>query len=193
MQRDGMLIPVTLTAIACGPAVYLIITNYRGIMESAGFTATGTLKDLLGSGVFLLAGFCFDLAFIYITRLCLRWSLKASLFGILSTVFLNVVLAVILVGPLVLARGGLESSLLVYLSGSNIFDVLVSSVFLALAFGMLVHRIVWPLVDKPLYALQGLGIARRGKLLGVLGVVLLGYAGWGLPEGLKKSIQVILG
>jgi hypothetical protein len=75
----------------------------------------------------------------------------------------------------------------------NIIDGIVSFVFVGVALLMLVHRLLWPLLCRPLYSVQALGIARRKKLFVVLGVPLLGYGGIHLPSWLQKVFAILAG
>jgi hypothetical protein len=67
--------------------------------------------------------------------------------------------------------------------------------FICLALLMLLYRIFWPVLSRPIYKLQALGIARRNNVLAVLGVVLI-TASWRgyeflhlLVDTLKASIS----
>jgi hypothetical protein len=55
----------------------------------------------------------------------------------------------------------------------NEIDVLVALIFVFLALLMLWHRLFWPIINRPLYSLQAVGIARRQKLFYTVGVALL--------------------
>lgn len=57
---------------------------------------------------------------------------------------------------------------------------------------VLPHKMFWPLVMRPLYRLQAVGIARRRGLFGIIGVVLIGYAGVSIPEWLKGILEKVL-
>ena len=76
---------------------------------------------------------------------------------------------------------------------SNVIDGVVAFVFVVLAAVMLAHRLLWPLLDRPLYALQGIGIARRRWLFGAVGLTLLGWGGWRLPDALKEIVKSVAG
>jgi hypothetical protein len=59
----------------------------------------------------------------------------------------------------------------------NWVNVLLAALFGLLALLVLAHRLFWPMINRPLYALQSLGIARRQKLVTSAGISLLGVAG----------------
>ncbi len=70
---------------------------------------------------------------------------------------------------------------------SNVITALSATIFILLAFILLAHRLFWPLIERPVYALQRLGIARRSKFLGSLGIILIGI-GLGFVPGWLKDI-----
>ena len=67
----------------------------------------------------------------------------------------------------------------------------VASAVLTLATIAVVHRLVWPLLERPVYSLQRLGIARRNKLLGTCGIALIGMA-TNLPSWLRSLIAQLI-
>jgi hypothetical protein len=69
----------------------------------------------------------------------------------------------------------------------NFSFILSGLLFVVLAFTMLVHRLFWPVVDRPLYKLQALGIAKRPKVFAALGLALIGVT-W-KAEWLKAIID----
>jgi hypothetical protein len=70
-------------------------------------------------------------------------------------------------------------------SGLFIVSALIFACFGLL---MIFHRLLWPLIQRPLYLLQKQGIARRSKLLGVIGVVLIGVS-IGKYEWVEKIVD----
>jgi hypothetical protein len=42
---------------------------------------------------------------------------------------------------------------------------------------------------RPTYALADLGVARRRKVFVTVGIALLGYAGWEVPDLFRKVIE----
>lgn len=71
---------------------------------------------------------------------------------------------------------------------SNVITSFAAAAFLVLALAALVHRPLWPLFERPLYAVQKLGIVRRTKLLGTDGVLLLGVAFGAMPAWLRELL-----
>lgn len=78
-------------------------------------------------------------------------------------------------------------------SASNAIDGLLASVFVVLAILMVVHRIIWPILARPVYALADLGMIQQRKLLGCVGLALLGFGIGKLPEFVKQVISIFVG
>ena len=57
---------------------------------------------------------------------------------------------------------------------ANVIPALTACTFFLLAVTLLVHRVAWPVIQRPMYAFQGFGVARRSKLFGSLGFLLVG-------------------
>jgi len=130
-----------------------------------------------------------DTVFISVTRCLLRWCGDMIRPGRIAALLLvNCALAF----GLIVVPGRL-SSVLSPAALANSIDALTSLVFAILALALLGHRLLWPVTERAIYALQGLGIARRRRLFGTVGVALFGYAGLGSPELLKKVIEVFVG
>jgi hypothetical protein len=70
-----------------------------------------------------------------------------------------------------------HQSFLASLGASNILDGLVACVFFVLLFTFLAHRLVWPIVKRPVYAVARCGIVRRRRLFLVLGIAMVGFGG----------------
>ncbi|MEK6408683.1 MAG: hypothetical protein AABN34_17285 [Acidobacteriota bacterium] len=66
----------------------------------------------------------------------------------------------------------------------NLAFVLSGLLFVGLAIVMLLHRLFWPSIQRPLYKLQALGIAKRPKVFAAIGLILLGIA-FGKQDWLK--------
>lgn len=139
-------------------------------------------RILAGIALVLLLSFGFDVLYISITRWMLRMLLHLrQLHEIVGIVALDVVLACVLVyGPIELATVLMKP----YLLGSsgawaftalffNFGDFAACSVFFIVMLAVLVHRLVWPVLERPIYALQRYGVIRRKKLLWFIWAVLL--------------------
>ena len=73
---------------------------------------------------------------------------------------------------------------------SNLGFALSAIIFVVLASTMLLHRLFWPMLQRPLYALQALGIASRHKLFVALGLAFFTIA-IGKYEWLGKVLKQI--
>jgi len=158
-------------------------------------------------GLVVLGGFACDVGFIAVTRWALRISSRSYYIGkIVAVVVVNFLASLVLfVGSLLIARrlsepwlhakwkAGRSSSLLMGLGFSNSIDTLAPLVFFLLVLILLGHRVFWPLLSRPLYALQDLGITRRRKFFGAIGLGLLALAGFKVPELFKKVLETLFG
>jgi len=66
--------------------------------------------------------------------------------------------------------------------------VVTGTLFVVLAITMLLHRLFWPAIDRPLYKLQALGISKRPKVFAMIGLLLVGI-GFGKAEWLKLLLD----
>jgi len=176
-----------------------------------------TLEFLLPS--FMLAAtiavVC-DLLFVALTRWILQLSFKSkSFFTIASMLFLNAFLALSLFLVPLYYRYTFERymipdgytieishpyfffrnlsivfayPLIVY---SNLYTAIVAISFIILALLMLLHLVIWPVMERPIYVLQDLGIVRRKKLLVAVGISLIAIWFGHVPEFLKILEKLI--
>ena len=72
----------------------------------------------------------------------------------------------------------------------NISFLLPALLFLVVSFFLILHKLVWGIIDRPIYTFQKLDIAKRTKLLATLGGLLItaGIGGW---EWIDKIIDKI--
>jgi hypothetical protein len=145
---------------------------------------------------FMLGSFAADAALIALTRWILRWaSTMDRYWKLLSVIVLNVALASsFVIIPLHFAKRQRNELTLTLslLTAANIVDTLAALAFVFLALLLIVHRLFWPAISRPLYFLQGIGIARRGKLFVIIGFALLGYALYRVPELLRRVMEASL-
>jgi hypothetical protein len=152
-------------------------------------------------------GIMSDMLFIVLTRRLLRWSAGLqSFYKITAVVFLNCLVAFVLVCPLFLftwiARLLVTLTplnlvpvtvfVLIFVAAANSFTALTALFFVVLALIMLVHRLFWPVLERPIYALQRVGIARRSKLLGIIGIILMGLSLGIQPTWLKDIMNGLI-
>jgi hypothetical protein len=73
----------------------------------------------------------------------------------------------------------------------SIFFLLSATFFVLLSISMFLHRLGWPLIERPIYLLQRNGIVKRHKLTATCGLMLIA-AGLGKMESLEKIIETVL-
>lgn len=171
------------------------------------FLILGTIGTILGTS--LTSFFC--LAFIKTIRKLLLWSSGLEKpFQISAAIGLNLLVVTILIGiPFVLLSFTGEVNLIelvfsqvtpgfalrwvlltlgLLTATSNVIPVVICLDFVFLALVMAVHQTFWPVISRGLYALQGLGIPKRNKLLGSLGAMLI-VTGIGKWDWLERIIE----
>lgn len=137
-----------------------------------------------------------DVAYIAFTRWTLRRISKTNrIAGIVLGIILQVTfLAVLLVWPI---YAGLKLTPFSAVLGASIFfscmlnsiDVFATFAALIVAVLMLVHRMAWPLIQRPLYAIQRTShITRKGWLWSV-GIALLTFSVTGFPGWMKALFE----
>jgi hypothetical protein len=162
-----------------------------------GSAVTGVTHGSLYPVVLLAAiivSFISDMLFIAMTRWILRRSASLRQFAaIIGLVTLNVFLATLLsVVPYLLVAysremfGRMTSALVIIF---NLLDSLIASIFILLAVVLLAHRLFWPLVSRPLYALRERGL--RSKAFYTVGSALIGYAAAG--ERVWRFLDKLIG
>jgi len=162
------------------PAVLTVVS----LMTLAGFLAVGEVLTVVA------ISFGCDLVFIATTRLLLRWSSSMRRFpAVIGLTLLTALLAIVmmLIPANVGLRIGLALSLLYVLIFANAVDLIVASISVFLALSMLAHRLFWPLICRPLYALRERGVRR--SVFATVGVAMLGYAGIDVPELVRQLIE----
>jgi hypothetical protein len=180
--------------------------------EEADLTLWYLVTLIIGSAVVLFVSFACDIAFMAATRRGVRWAsgLK-SVPKIVGIITLNLLMAAaLLVYPywwssqrLAYERGGNVLGSMIgdnpvaqigetvhLLSCSNFVDALGASVFILFGLMMLLHRMFWPLLARPIFALADLGVIGHRKLLGTVGLALLGYATGKPMELLIKLVEL---
>ena len=154
----------------------------------------------------IIVGIISDMIFIVVTRITLLWASQLDRFiRMVALIASNGVLAVVFIlGPAILthqlsaaavgthklfpeenytpapwsldlfAEGVRQAGYIASLS--NAMTTVVALTVLGFACITFLHRLLWPMVERPAYSLQRLGIARRGKLLGTCRIALIGAA-----------------
>jgi hypothetical protein len=73
----------------------------------------------------------------------------------------------------------------------NYFDFLIGALFFVVLATLLIHVIAWPVIEKPIYLLQELGIAKRRKLAAILGLACIVHATGSAHELFKSVLEVL--
>lgn len=145
----------------------------------------------------LLIGIGSDILFIMVLRRLLRYGTVSTSFPRLIAIagICTFCVLVLFLGPIVYEER-LSSFEAIYESDthftiwvavtSNLCISLIGATFVLLGLMLIAHRIFWPMISRPLYALQDLEIERRKVFLKWVGVTLLVF---GLGEG--KLAQIV--
>ena len=161
--------------------------------------------EVLAFVAVMLAGLLFDLLFIALTRriliLCGELDTFAKIGGsLLANLVVAFGLVFVPLIPIYRSPDGLTLISLVFpgtvvekigttVAMTNVVDALAALLFFALSSLMLLHRLLWPMVNRPLYATARLGIVRRKKLCILAGFALLAYGGVNVPEVVKAVVR----
>lgn len=197
---------ITLLLSVLGPMTFILWASVLHVIDS--------YKSLIVMSVALIGGATSDTVFVAITRKILRWTAGLDSFiKIAGLVVLNCAIAVLFIaGPISFLFIRLDIDLIPIAGAPGIYSLSVPlhtqiillfsliamtnlmiavsvSAFIVFALIMLVHRVLWPLVARPMYALQRVGIARRSKLLGTMGIILLGFGVGVVPDWLKQLVD----
>jgi hypothetical protein len=149
----------------------------------------------------LVISFGFDVLYISITRWMLRRMFQLRrLHELLEFMVLDVVLAAALVyGPMELTKLMAVKSLLAgMILGSavvvmfNFGDFIACSVFFIVMLTVLAHRLMWPILERPLYALHRYGVISNKTLLWSVGAALL-VGPRGFSDLAKYAVQHLSG
>ncbi|MCF6154214.1 MAG: hypothetical protein E3K36_02955 [Candidatus Brocadia sp.] len=165
---------------------YFQTTYEVGIKISDKFVSFPVMVRLTITSLFILCLVLINATFVAILRYILRWD--AGLDSAVKILFVIVMNLPISVGLFIALRKllllmttmelepnflGIAAALISMLAPVCAFPVLVFMLHLLLVLVMLFHRLFWPFLDRPLYALQRFGIARRQKLIFSLGIILV--------------------
>jgi len=147
------------------------------------------VDELLGFSLMLVVSFACDLCLVAGTRWALRRSSDMDQFSrIAAMMCLNCVLAILIfISPFLFVR---KYAMIVMTL--NLFELVAASIFFVLAFLMLGHRLLWPVVSRPVYAFVS-RVGVRQKLFSVIGIALLTLSTGKVPEWLKKIVEIFSG
>lgn len=133
--------------------------------------------------VMLVGSFFSDVLFIAMSRWFLRKSSKLrNGWKIISLLTLNGCVGFALISPalwgiVALAKEEFPEGdvypILAAIGGSNLASGVISVLYLLLALAALMHLVVWPILERPIYSLQRFGVARNPKLLAATSAICL--------------------
>ena len=132
------------------------------------------------AGLFL--GVASDFLLLATNRWVLQWSLSESRpLGLLSILIVNVILGLALFVPTYLFppdiwRGyfSFETELAIEVTCfSNLAMTVIAFLIVLSTITLLLHRLSWPFISRPLYAASRFALIRNSKLLGTLGIICL--------------------
>jgi hypothetical protein len=179
------------------PATLLSISGFIIFV----FRTRGARSSFYGFGIVALvfvASFVVDLSYIAVTRIILRRIIRIDRIPeILLMLFLNLLALLFpLYGPIyagvalskldILAGGAVMISLMF-----NSIDLLAGLAAFFLALLLLLHRLFWPAVQRPLYAIYRFAPMKRKKWLVGTGVALLtltSHTTFGIAKALVKAV-----
>jgi hypothetical protein len=187
----------------------IFLTTVVPLMQFADFVLATYGKTpvalLLGFTILIFClSFLTDVTYIALTRWMLRWvSDTRSLWKTIAIILANTLLAVLMlvppvaIGVWILLRSAGRTAPTFIGAGLimgvtlNTIDLLACSVFFLVLLAVLIHRLVWPFVERPVYAAARYGILNNKTLLwGVAGILLLAPRGASI---LKLVLSKLLG
>jgi len=156
-----------------------------------------TGRQLIGMIVICLGiSLLCDVSYIAFTRWMLRHISKTDrISGIMMPILMQIVfLALLLVFPvymglkIITLLGFVATALFIsiFLNSIDIFATLAAFVVAIL---MLIHRLMWPILQRPIYAIQRVSLINRKGWMWSVGVMLLTYSITGFPEWIKKIFE----
>lgn len=180
-----------------------LLLNYEGLFTfGPGFgERQSPTVEIITFASTLLAGIAFDAVFIAVTRYMLRRSSRmSSAFKVAEMVLVNILVACLLVaapayfvhetGNFIFPQTAIER-VAGLVGSSNIIDLFVSLLFVMTALLLLAHRLVWPVLDVPVYALQRIGVIGRRKLMVSVGFMMLAFSTGFTFEHLQKLFGLL--
>jgi hypothetical protein len=134
--------------------------------------------------LFLGIGIICDIIYVAATRwMLLRVIRSTTIAGTVIAVGVNLVLIFfLLAGPMMIAmrlpsRFAALGAAIMFSFVLNAIDLIVCLVALCLAVIALIHRALWPALERPVYACARYGVIRRKALLWAVGIGLLAVPG----------------
>lgn len=162
--------------------MFLLLLSFLFYVVSASGYGVFEWRAAIAVATFTTFAVLCDILFVAANRLIVRFSSGlSSLKQLLVMLLVNVVLGVLYVAPLKAGFrqggfGGRWGELVFFVSATNLFTALsaLSIVFVMLI--ALLHRLLWPTVERPVYAIARHGVARKPVVLIPISLMLLTWA-----------------
>lgn len=182
------LLPLVLTGMPLAAAIVWWIVGRYAVED---LEAASRIWLAFAAG--LMAAICANAGLIALVRMLVRWTANsASIVRVLLMLSSNA-LIVAFIGllyhtPSLPLPPQVQQMLagLFFMSGPILIAAACMFFFAAL---MLLHRMLWPLLQRPLYSLARIGVVRRRRLCGAIGIGLLALA---LGEGTASVIGKLI-
>jgi len=186
--------------------MFLRLKEIELYLTVAASQITGLLS--LSYIVGVLLGVIFVMVFVSVTQKMLTWSIHldslVKIFAILAFYLIFAFVIVFMPLYLILMQyrysnyGELQGKALVLLSSisgfaasSSLITFLASIIFMILAAIMLCHKLIWPMISRPVYAFHRYAVFRNSKLLLTLALLIIGYV-LGYSLTMLKDIRGLL-
>jgi hypothetical protein len=165
---------------------------FASSVRGGAFAARGVGYLLLAFGI----GFASDVSYIVLTRWILRRVSRIDrapeiILAIVGNLLILVILllAPIEIGMKVFPLAPTIAAVIMFSFVLNAVSFVVGSASLFLAFLLLLHRLVWPVIERPLYAIHRFGLIRNKNLLWKIGLALVTLPTDSGVSGLKHLVQ----
>ncbi len=199
--------PVGRTIWAVGVLGLLVLSfeDLKGGLELRGFREFRTVPnfELFETSLCIVVislGLLSDIMFVSMTRGLLRRCAKSqSTTEVVGITSANLLLALfLLLAPAYISAQLGDAPFPFFAVGfmvavSNVFSGLCALVFGMVSVVLLLHRILWPFVERLLYLAARQGVARRRKSLVVLGALLVGFAIPCVRTVMEKLVMMAVG
>jgi hypothetical protein len=184
--------------------MFVVATSYY-IADSGESIA---LADALFFALALVCGIAADLLFVTFVRATLAFVQKATAVRITITVVAHAVVATFLTIGLIALHGWhveidfnvpyVESyyvswrRLAAMVASSDLFVLPVAMLFVFVAITLLLHRLLWPVLSRPLYSVQRYGIFAHRRVLAAAALLLGATAASGPTRVFRAIIELFI-
>lgn len=182
--------------------IVVVLVNGSIWVVLAGATLGGPLRysHILAAGFVLALAVISDFFFVALTRASFRWASRSNSFAriLASAAALLVAGACLSWVPIVLLFrydkeiGSTLANFLLLPAASNFLDAAVSLAWLTVAAMMLLHRVIWPLIERPIHAVYRHHVfTTQRKLVLLSGIALLALSVPAVGKILAELLKAI--